>query len=507
MPARALLGVTLAAVLTLAGCGLVDSGASPEPIPTPTATAQPNPDLSRFYEQDVRWTNCGNADCARIKVPVDYNDPEGPQTELAITRVPAKGESLGALFVNPGGPGGSAFDYAKAADFIVTPQIRENFDIVGLDPRGVGYSNPIRCLTDEEVDTIISSDDDIDTPEGRARFLELAALPGQACAENASDLYASMSTVNAARDLDIARAALGEASLNYLGKSYGSMLGAYYAELFPDRVGRMVLDGILSPEADAVETVRIQSIGLERAAEAFMTDCLTHRDCPFSGSTEEGMQQLRDFYEQASDSPIPTQSDRALNGSLAAYATLMYLYFPSIDYPILRAALARAIKDNDGTDLLAALDSRLSRSADGRYEDNFTDAYYAVTCLDQPYLGDLSDAEIVSKDLEREAPTFGPGLALGLIVCADWPASEPDPITRVTAQGAGPILVLSATEDPVTPLFWAEQLTRAIPSSVLITYDTFNHTIYFEGSACVDIATDSYLLTGTIPDEALTCAD
>jgi pimeloyl-ACP methyl ester carboxylesterase len=450
--------------------------------------------------------NCGDdAECTRIEVPLDYANPDGETVELGVTRVKATGQPIGALLVNPGGPGASAFDYAKAANFIVTPNIRENFDIVGVDPRGVGTSEPVQCLTAEEIDQLIATEDDIDTPEGRANFLKLAALPGQACTQRADELFAYMSSVNAARDMDIVRAALDQPVLNFLGKSYGSYLGALYAELFPSRVGRMVLDGILSPEADIVETTRVQSLGLEQAAEAFMADCLMMNDCPFSGTVDDGMDQLRSFFEEASQDPLPTGEERSLNGALASYATLLYLYFPETDYPILRRALRAAIVDGDGAELLKALDARLNRSPDGRYLDNFTDAYYAITCLDQPYDGDLSDAEILAKEWEADSPTFGPGLALGLIVCTDWPATELNRIQSVTAPGAAPILLLSATGDPVTPLIWAEELNASLENSALITLDTNNHTIYYEGSACVDDATDRYLLTGALPVSGLTC--
>lgn len=505
MRLRAHVGALLAVSLLLTGCGLLGSAEEPRPLPTPTSEPSP-PSLEKFYDQEVSWVNCGNdAECTRVNVPLDYANPDGPTVELSVTRVTATGEAIGALLVNPGGPGASAFDYAKAADFIVTPKIRESFDIVGVDPRGVGTSEPVRCLTDAEIDQLIATEDDIDTPEGRENFLKLAALPGQACSQRADEIFAYMSSVNAAQDMDIVRAVLDQPVLNFLGKSYGSYLGALYAELFPARVGRMVLDGILSPETDIVETTRIQSIGLEQAAEAFMADCLKQNDCPFAGTVDEGMDQLRDFFEQASKSPIPTSEERDLNGALASYATLLYLYFPEYDYPILRRALRAAIIDKDGTELLKALDSRLNRSADGRYLDNFTDAYYAITCLDQPYDGDLSDAQILAKEWEADSPTFGPGLALGLIVCADWPAIEPNRIQSVTAPGSAPILLLSATGDPVTPLIWAEELNTSLENSALITLATNNHTIYYEGSACVDDATDRYLLTGALPDSGLAC--
>jgi len=438
---------------------------------------------------------------------MDYTDPTGETVSLAVTRIAAKKDSLGSLFVNPGGPGGSAFDYAKAADFIVTKPVRESYDIVGIDPRGVGNSDPIRCFTDQEIDDLIAFDEPLDTPESRARADQLTRLPGKKCAERGSPLFAFMGTVNTARDLDIARSVLGDPVLNYLGKSYGSYIGALYAELFPERVGRMVLDGILSPQADAVEVSRQQSIGLEKAAEAFMTDCLTRRDCPFTGSVDEGMEQMRQFLDDASQNPIPTKTDRSLNGSIAAYSILLHLYFPEIDYPILRDALNAAINDRDGTAMVQAMDDRLNRSPDGKYQDNSTDAYYAVTCLDLPFDPEAFDVDQLADEWEEFAPTFGPDIAFGLLTCADWPASEPQRITDVTARGSAPILVVSVTNDPVTVHQWGIDLDNSLENSALITWDAFNHTGYNEGSSCVDRAVDAYLLAGTLPQPGLTCTD
>ena len=190
MHRAAQVGALLSASLLLAGCGILGSAEEPTPLPTPTSEPSP-PSLEKFYDQDVAWVNCGDdAECTRIEVPLDYANPDGETVELGVTRVKATGQPIGALLVNPGGPGASAFDYAKAANFIVTPNIRENFDIVGVDPRGVGTSEPVQCLTAEEIDQLIATEDDIDTPEGRANFLKLAALPGQACTQRADELFA-----------------------------------------------------------------------------------------------------------------------------------------------------------------------------------------------------------------------------------------------------------------------------------------------------------------------------
>jgi pimeloyl-ACP methyl ester carboxylesterase len=492
--------------VTLSGCGLL-SNTEVSPIPAPTQTVQPPQDLSAYYEQTLDWRNCGNAECSYIDVPMDYANPDGERISLAVTRVPAKGESMGSLFINPGGPGGSAFDYAKAADFVVTKPIRERYDIVGVDPRGVGKSEPIRCLTDAEIDMLIAFDEPDDSPDAQAKFDELARFIGEKCDERAAPLYAFMGTVNAARDMDIARAALGDSSFNYLGMSYGSYLGAIYAELFPERVGRMVLDGVLSPEADAVDVSREQAIGLERAAEMFMTDCLQQRDCPFTGTVEEGMNQMRAFIDDASENPIATNADRDVNGALASYAILLHLYFPDIDYPVLRDFLNDAIKRRDGTALLQALDQRTSRSSDGTYLDNSTDAYYAVTCLDLPFDRNAYDVDVLAKEWDQLAPTFGSDIAYSLLTCADWPANDPDRITSVQAPGSAPILIVSVTGDPVTIHQWGIDLNAKLENSALITWNAFNHTGYNQGSSCIDEAVDAYLLGGALPPKGLICTD
>lgn len=490
----------------MSACGALTS---PEvsPVPTPTQTIEPSSDLTAYYEQIPDWRDCGGAECTYIDVPMDYANPDANQVSLAVTRIRARGESMGSLFINPGGPGGSAFDYAKAADFVITQPIRERYDLVGVDPRGVGKSDPIRCLTDDEIDMLNAFDEPDDSPEARAKLNALTRFIGEKCAERADPLFAFMGTVNAARDMDIVRAALGDPTFNYLGMSYGSYLGAVYAELFPKLVGRMVLDGILSPEADAVEVSRQQALGLERAAEKFMADCLGRRDCPFTGSMEDGMNQLRAFIDDASENPIPTKGDRELNGSLAAYAILLHLYFPDIDYPILRDTINQAINDRDGTALLQALDDRISRSSDGTYLDNSTDAYFAVTCLDLPFDSTQFDVELLANEWEQAAPTFGPDIAYGLLTCANWPAEDRERVTSVRAPGSPPILIVSVTGDPVTVHQWGIDLDASLENSSLITWNAFNHTGYNQGSSCVDESVDAYLLAGALPPKGLICDD
>ena len=473
-------------------------------MPTAAASQSAAPvDLSRFYEQRVKWRNCGNADCATITAPLDYADPDGPTVDLAITRVKATGNRIGSLFVNPGGPGGSAVDYAKAADGIVSAQVREYFDIVGLDPRGVGGSDPVSCLSDQQIDDLSALDGTPDSPGEEQAAVEAATIPGRGCERLSDPVYAHVGTPDAARDLDLARALVKDETLNLLGKSYGTMLGATYAELFPDRVGRMVLDGVLPPSLDLVEVTKGQADAFEVAVRDFARDCMTHDDCPLSGSVDDAVGQLQEFFAGLDEDPIPA-GDRDLNESLASYAVLSNLYFPGYDYPRVREALTAAMERNDPYPLLGILDERVSRAPDGRYLDNSTEAFYAVTCLDRPFQGTVEDVKRLAEQWRATAPTFGPALAWGLLPCKDWPAASA-PVSQTTAKGSNPILVVSTKKDPATPYQWGELLDRQLDNSRLLSYDGVGHTAYREGSSCVDDAVDAYLLKGTLPKKGLLC--
>ncbi|MDI1288980.1 MAG: alpha/beta fold hydrolase, partial [bacterium] len=321
MRPRRQFSVILVPVLLLTACSSLSSGGDVS-TPAPQTSASSSPatgPLAAFYNQQVEWKNCGNADCATIVVPVDYSDPTGAAVELAATRVKATGDTVGSLFVNPGGPGGSAVDYAKAADYIVTPAIREHYDIVGVDPRGVSKSDPVHCSTDAQIDEFMAADGTPDSPVEEQEIIDDSAEMGAHCAATADPLYAHMGTVDSARDLDIARAVVQDEAFNYLGKSYGTMLGATYAELFPDRVGRMVLDGALPASLDMVEISKGQAEAFEVALADFVTNCLTHDDCPLTGATADGVQQVRDWLASLDSNPIAA-GDRELNEPLAAYA-------------------------------------------------------------------------------------------------------------------------------------------------------------------------------------------
>ena len=274
--------LTGAMTLALAACG-ASSSVEVAPIPVPSVSSAPATGLDVFYGQEVTWKNCGDADCTTVKVPLDYANPGGSTLKLAVTRVRATGKAIGSLFVNPGGPGGSAFDYAKAASMIVSPSVHEAYDVVGVDPRGVQKSDPIGCLSDAQVDELIAVDTTPDSADEEALIVSTSKEPALACEQKADPVVRFMGTVNAARDLDIVRSVVGDTSFNYLGKSYGTYLGAVYAELFPTRVGRMVLDGVLPADLDLTELSLGQAKAFEVAFNDFARDCSEQDDCPFEG--------------------------------------------------------------------------------------------------------------------------------------------------------------------------------------------------------------------------------
>jgi pimeloyl-ACP methyl ester carboxylesterase len=508
------LAAAVAVVATaLGGCSVVDGVRDRvQPRPSVVVTPQPPPAgseaLARFYSQGLEWTDCSGAECASLTVPVDYDDPDGATIDLAVVRVPAKRHSkrIGALVVNNGGPGGSAFDYARAADVVLTPKVRDTYDFVGVDPRGVARSAPIDCVTDRQLDDFLGADPTPDDAAEERRLAAGAAAFATACGQNAGPLLAHVSTVDVARDLDILRATLGEEKLNYLGKSYGTYLGTIYADLFPANVGRFVLDGALPPDLTSEEINLGQAEGFERATQQWARYCAQQSDCPLGRSADEVMDGLRAFLASVDQNPLPRTGDANVPELTEGWASLgiakaMYsqaLWRPLVD------ALSDAVA-GDGTALMLLADQYADRNPDGTYSGNIMEVIYAVNCVDRPAVGSVAEHEAQADAAAEVAPTWGRYLVWGSMPCAFWPVPATGTPHEVRATGAPPIVLIGTTGDPATPYEWAVRLNDQLDSSSLITFEGDGHTAYTLSNACVDDAVDAYYLDGTVPPDGLRC--
>lgn len=476
--------------------------------PTPSATATPtqtgtDPRLSRFYGQKLDWHGCGRDECALLTVPLDYEDPTGKTLDLAVLKVPAQGKRIGSLVVNPGGPGGSGVNYAAAGSLQFGGPLSEAYDIVGFDPRGVGQSDPLQCIDTQELDALVAFDPDPDTLAERNEMDQLIQGFGQGCLDQSGDLARHMSTQEVARDMDILRAALGERKLDYLGASYGTFIGATYADLFPGHVGRFVLDGAIDPSLSNEQLSLAQAHGFETALRAYVKDCVDQGSCFLGSTLEQGIQRIHAFLDQVEKTPLPTGDKRELTEGLAMLGIWMPLYIKDY-WGQLSAGLQQAIENGNGSVLLGLADLYTSRGPSS-YSDNSMEALYAVNCLDHDDY--IATAEVPDHfaQFEKASPTFGRAFAFGLSTCSNWPVKSGQHTVALHAKGAPPIVVIGTTRDPATPLAWAQALADQLESGRLITRDGDGHTGFQRGNECVDDAVESWLIDGTAPKPDLRC--
>lgn len=486
------------------------SAAPLRPLPTTVPS-----ELRRYYEQDLRWRDCGpeGFQCATMRAPLDYENPD-PDTDLtlAVTRKRAEGpadQRIGSLLVNPGGPGGSAVDYVQRFAGLGYPKdVRARYDIVGVDPRGVARSEPVECLTDREMDAHTQVDE---TPDDEREVDALVAADekfAQGCDRRHDELLGHVSTVEAARDMDVLRAVLGDEKLHYVGASYGTYLGATYAGLFPSRAGRLVLDGAMDPSLSAEQLNRDQTAGFETAFTAFAEDCVQRSDCPLgTKSAKDAGRRLKALLERLDRQPVDTGESRKLGEALATTGVISAMYREQ-DWEHLREALRR-VQQGDGALLLAMADAYYERDQDGEY-GNIMYANTAINCLDLPAAFDgPKDVKKAVPSFEKASPVFGRGFAWAAHNCTSWQKVARKSVGEphvIRAEGADPILVIGTTRDPATPYTWAEGLAAQLDSGVLLTYDGDGHTAYVRGSDCVDRTVNTFLLDGRAPKNGKVCS-
>jgi pimeloyl-ACP methyl ester carboxylesterase len=510
--------VAILAVAMVAGAGigilaLTDGSTDPDTEPTPSGqpseTGPPKPPrtdgLDRFYDQKVAWQSCGDNECGAIEVPIDYKDPDQGTILLALEKAPATRERVGSLVVNPGGPGAPGTQTVENVDQYFAPRLRAAYDIVGFDPRGTGESEPVDCLTDEELDEQIASDPDPDTPAEVEEGVENSEEFWTGCKTKSGDVAPHVSTVEAARDMDVLREVLGEEKLDYLGFSYGTRLGATYAELYPDKVGRFVLDGAVDPSISSREGSLSQAKGFETALRSYLQDCVDSGNCFLGSSVDEGLATIKKLIADIDAEPLKTNDPegRELTVGLAFYGLITPLYNED-NWTYLDTGLQQALQ-GDGSTLLFLSDFYGSRE-NGKYVDNSLEAISVINCLDDPWSVRPSEVPSQFADFEEASPTFGRVFAWGLTACHGIPFEATDePDLEINGSGAAPIVVLGTTRDPATPYEEAVAMAKQLESGVLVSRDGDGHTAYNKNNACIDDAVHAYLIDGKVPEDGLKC--
>ena len=508
----------LAAVLAIVGIVATGCG-SPNPTPSavtpsvgaPSAAAAASPGPSGAIRSagpvaSIAWSDCGDGfQCGTLPVPLDYAAPGGQTLLVSVIRLPASDPAarVGSLVIEPGGPGESGTDFAReAARILFSDAIRRRFDIVGFDPRGVNRSSPIRCSDD--LDHFLAMDPTPDTPAELATLLGGEKTFVEGCERRNADVLPHVGTADVVRDLDALRAALGEERLTYLGFSYGTLIGALYAQAYPTHIRAMVLDGAMDPSLDLAEIGKAQASAFEADLHDFLAWCGASPACAFRHKGKPGPA-LDALMRRLETHPLPATSigSERLVGPTYAWEAVTGAMYDRSSWPTLAVALAAA-DHGDGADVLLLSDPLSGRQPDGGYS-NLVESNLAVTCLDFPGPRDPAPYEADARAWAKVAPHFGAYVAFSEIGCAFWPVAPIRTPAPVLAPGAPPILIVGSTRDPATPYPWAVALSHQLTSSILLTRKGDGHTGYAV-SACVAAAADSYLLDLTAPRDR-TCAN
>jgi pimeloyl-ACP methyl ester carboxylesterase len=441
----------------------------------------------------IDWRACGDQRCGTLDVPLDHFDPDSEMIEIALAMRPADDSDsrAGAILLNPGGPGAPGLSMVESLESMFPDNVLENFDLVAWDPRGTGESTSVHCTDD--LDDFFATDKSPDTPTEERDNVEAAKAFAAACAEEHGDLLPYLATTQTVEDMDAIRAALGDEGLTYLGFSYGTYLGARYAETHPDRVRALVLDGPVDPSLDSRTSTIQQSIGFERAIDAFFGWCEGNDDCAFTPSDprrafERLMAQIdaEELYAEVNG------DERGLGPGEADLGVAVALYSGESAYEYLADALAQAAQ-GDGSTLLEMADLYSGRRPDGSYDGSMA-AFFAIGCSDTPR-ATLDEVRDLAEQLESDAPFLGPaGVWLGL-PCTYWPvpfdaAAEPH---RIEVPPDTAILVTATDGDPATPIEWARGLAEQLPAPLLVA-DSDQHTAFTAGDSCVTEAIIDFLV-------------
>ena len=520
------------------------SATTPASAPAPTAQASAPADnatgssgssqsdvpqeLESFYSQTIDWQDCSDGtspfQCGTVTVPLDYEHPDGRTITLALKKLPASDSDAehGSLFLNPGGPGGSGVEAVASAPG-VPEELRAAYDIIGFDPRGVGQSTPITCWTDDEIRQSLTDPGNGDiSPTNPLRGITSKNVPAQEkidrgtanaarCAQHSEvpELLDHVGTRNVARDMDVLRATNGNATLNYLGISYGTHIGAVYADLFPGRVGRVVLDSAVDPSKREIDRNAETVAFKEGVLRQYVEHCQTQSDCPLTGSTDEAIAQLTAFVDGLDQAPLTAPDSDATVNTQDATVIIQRLAVAQPDWEALTAMLTPAMTNHDGTLMVKAKQNSPDLSPETTVEEVVSQAneqimLAAVICNDNPDTGSTAsewDAQAAAE--KKTYPFFGGTSSAMDAYCRGWGHRTQTPPAQTRAEGSDPILVVGITGDVQTLYSWAQSLAGQLDNGHLFTVEGYGH-----GGAignCASAATIGFLVNGTVPAEGATC--
>ena len=524
---RRTIAATTVAVVAALGLTACSGSSTPGPAPTSsgvTASAGSNSstptaplstrssdvsggvpaDLRKFYDQKLVWKQCGAStfSCSTLTVPEDYSDPSGKTLQIAVIKDQLVSHPIGSLIVNPGGPGGSGVTFVREASEAFSTLL-QHFSLVSFDPRGVGESDPIRCVSSAFLDHSTNMNPVPTTSPEIAAAVNEARTFANDCYKRNGQYLEHVGTIDAARDMDVLRAAVGDAKLTYYGASYGTYLGAKYAQLFPTHIRAMILDGAVNPAQSTMSSDRQQAIGFETDLHDFLVNCVQSSNCSLGSTVAAATQELHNLVAQVTAHPIPAANGRMLGPGLF-FSGLASGFYDASDWPDLRAAISE-VQQGNPTLMIEFADELNERNANGTYT-NLIESNTAINCVDRPSPKSLSTYEKDARSDAKVAPFFGAAIAWSSLPCAYWrvpPVEQAHPVHAPDASAT--ILVMGTTHDPATPYRQAQELTKQLGKAQLVTLVGDGHTAYIYGNTCIDSAANNYLIDLKLPPKGLRC--
>ena len=491
--------------------------------------------LESFYNQTIDWKDCSNEtttfQCGTVTVPLDYDHPDSQTITIALKKLPASDGNAehGSLFTNFGGPGVSGVEAVEGESSSFAKELRGAYDIIGFDPRGLGQSTPITCWTNDEINQSLT-----DTKNGKSNTLseimatdilfskgssaqeriDRGAANAARCAQHSQvpELLDHVGTRNVARDLDVLRATNNNTKLNYLGISYGTYIGAIYADLFPGHVGRVILDSAMDPSKRSSDEIRDEQVAFQEGVlRRYVEHCQAHSGCPLTGSTDEAVAQLAAFVDGLDKNPLTAPDSDATVNTQDATAIIQQHAVAQPNWDALTAMLTPAMTNHDGTLMVKAKQNSPDLSPETTVEEVVSQAneqimLAAVICNDNPDAGGTaSDWDAQTAAEKKSYPFFGGTSSAMDAYCRGWGHQGKTPPQETHAKGSDPILVVGIKGDIQTLYSWAQSLAGQLDNGHLLTVEGYGHGA-FGTNSCASTAITGFLVNGTMPAEGTTCA-